>query len=120
DDPRSRLAFPALLLYPLHFETDFVKSFEETHSLEDHLDYIFPLPWDEHGAYRLPSVSCYVETKDGGLLRMGRKASLLKMLSTGKVEVVDEVVRIFVLPTDKAAEWIVEFKEQKAREKGRP
>ncbi|KAJ4164646.1 hypothetical protein LMH87_006309 [Akanthomyces muscarius] len=120
DDPRSRLAFPALLLYPVHFETDFVKSFEETHSLEDHLDYIFPLPWDKDGVYRVPNVSCYVETKDGGLLKMGKKASLLKVLSTGKVEVVDQVVRIFVLPTDRADEWIVKFKEQKAREKGRP
>ncbi|KAJ3489950.1 hypothetical protein NLG97_g5889 [Lecanicillium saksenae] len=120
DDPRSRLAFPALLLYPLHFETDFIKSFEETHSLEDHLGYVFPLPWDAEGVYRAASVACYVETKEGGLLKMGRKASLLKVLSTGKVEVVDQVVRIFVLPADKADEWIVKFKEQKAREKGRP
>lgn len=119
DDPRSRLAFPALLLYPLHFETDFVKAFEETQSLEDHLGYVFPLPWDADAVYRLDSVSCYVETRDGGLLKMGKKASLLKVLSTGKVEVVDQVVRIFVLPADKADEWIVKFKEQKAKEKGR-
>ncbi|TQV98821.1 Tetratricopeptide repeat-containing [Cordyceps javanica] len=120
DDPRSRLAFPALLLYPVHFETDFIKEFDETQSLEDHLGYVFPLPWDREGVYRLPAVSCYVETRDGGLLKMGKKASLLKVLSTGKVEVVDQVVRIFVLPADKADEWIVKFKEQKAREKGRP
>lgn len=117
DDPRSRLAFPALLLYPVHFETDLIKSFEETHSLEDHLGYVFPLPWDKEGAYRLSNVSCYVETRDGSLLKMGKKASLLKMLSTGKVEVVDDVVRIFVLPLDKAHEWIVKFKEQKAKGK---
>ncbi|KAK8147301.1 hypothetical protein G3M48_001846 [Beauveria asiatica] len=118
DDPRSRLAFPTLLLYPAAYETDFIKEFEETQSLEDHLAYVFPLPWDADGAYRLPNVSCYVETRDG-LLKMGKKASLLKVLSTGKVEVVDQVVRIFVLPLDKADEWIAKFKEQKAREKGR-
>ncbi|KAM3521524.1 hypothetical protein NHJ13051_006173 [Beauveria bassiana] len=117
DDPRSRLAFPTLLLYPAAYETDFIKEFEETQSLEDHLAYVFPLPWDADGAYRLPNVSCYVETRDGGLLKMGKKASLLKVLSTGKVEVVDQVVRIFVLPLDKADEWIAKFKEQKAREK---
>ncbi|KAJ6789928.1 hypothetical protein PWT90_10018 [Aphanocladium album] len=72
------------------------------------------------GVYRLPNVACYVETRDGGLLKMGKKASLLKVLSTGKVEIVDQVVRIFVLPVDKADEWIVKFKEQKAKEKGRP
>ncbi|KAM3515768.1 hypothetical protein MY11210_000539 [Beauveria gryllotalpidicola] len=120
DDPRSRLAFPVLLLYPAAYETDFIKEFEETQSLEDHLAYVFPLPWDADGAYRLSNVSCYVETRDGGgLLKMGKRASLLKVLSTGKVEVVDQVVRIFVLPLDKADEWIAKFKEQKAREKGR-
>lgn len=118
DDAQSQLAFPALLLYPLHFETDFVKAFEETQTLEDHLAYIFPLPWDADGAYRLPAVSCYVETSDGGLLRMGRKASLLRVLSTGRVVVVDDVVRIFVVPTDRAEAWIATFKAQKAKEKG--
>lgn len=119
DDPRSRLAFPALLLYPVSYETDFIKSFEETQTLEDHLGYVFPLPWDTEGVYRLPNVTCYVETTAGGLLKMGKKASLLKVLSTGKVEVVDDVVRIYVLPTDKAEEWIVKFKAQKAKEMGR-
>lgn len=119
DDPRSRLSIPAVLLYPLHLESDFIKGFEETHTLEDHLGYVFPLPWDTEHAYTLPNVTCYVETKDGGLLKMGKKASLLKVLSTGKVEIVDQVVRIFILPTDKADEWIKKFKEQKAATKGK-
>lgn len=116
DDPRSRLAFPTVLLYPEDLESDFIKSFEETHTLEDHLGYVFPLPWDEFHKYTVAGVTCYVETKDGGLLKMGKKAALLKVLSTGKVEIVDQVMRIFVLPTDKADAWIVKFKEQKAKE----
>lgn len=119
EDPRSNLSFPVLLLYPVHFETDFIKGFEETHTLEDHLGYVFPLPWDEEKVYSLANVTCYVETKEGGLLKMGKKASLLKVLSTGKVEVVDELVRIYVLPTNKADEWIAKFKEQKAKMLGK-
>ena len=119
DDPRSRLSIPAVLLYPLHLESDFIKGFEETHTLEDHLGYVFPLPWDTEHVYTLPNVTCYVETKDGGLLKMGKKASLLKVLSTGKVEIVDQLVRIFILPTDKADDWIKKFKEQKAATKGK-
>ncbi|OAA61393.1 Tetratricopeptide-like helical [Cordyceps fumosorosea ARSEF 2679] len=117
--PGAGLAFPVLLLYPEHGESDFVKAFEETQSLADHLGYVFPLPWDAAGAYRLEAVSCYVETRDGGLLKMGKKASLLKVLSTGRVEVVDQLLRVFVLPTDKADGWIAKFKEQKAKEMGR-
>ncbi|KAL7950116.1 HSP90 associated protein [Trichoderma barbatum] len=118
DDPSSELAFPTVLLYPLHLESDFIKAFQETHSLEDHLSYIFPLPWDKEGEYSVAGVTCYIETKEGGLIKMGKKVPLLKVLSGGKVEVVDEVVKIFVLPTGKAEGWVKEFKEKRAAERG--
>ncbi|KAL7781635.1 HSP90 associated protein [Trichoderma afarasin] len=118
DDPSSELAFPTVLLYPLHLESDFIKAFHETHSLEDHLSYIFPLPWDNEGQYNVAGVTCYIETKEGGLIKMGKKVPLLKVLAGGKVEVVDEVVRIFVLPTSKAEGWVKEFKEKRAAERG--
>ncbi|KAH7165522.1 hypothetical protein EDB81DRAFT_256054 [Dactylonectria macrodidyma] len=118
DDPRSTLSFPAVLLYPLHLESDFIKAFNETQSLEDHLSYVFPLPWDREGEYTPAGVECYVETREGGLLKMGKRVSLLKVLTTGKVEVVDEVVRIFVVPRAKAEAWVKEHKAKRAREKG--
>jgi tetratricopeptide (TPR) repeat protein len=119
DDPRSSLAFPTVLLYPEHLESDFIKAFNETQTLQDHLSYVFPLPWDKDGVYIAAGVTCYVETMEGGVLKMGKKVPLLKVLSTGKVEVVDEVVKIFVLPNDKADQWVKRFKEQKAAEKGK-
>ncbi|CCT64118.1 related to hsp90 chaperone complex associated protein CNS1 [Fusarium fujikuroi IMI 58289] len=118
DDPRSTLAFPTVLLYPLHLESDFIKAFEETHSLDDHLSYIFPLPWDKEGVYTTTGVEAFVETTQGGLLKMGKRVPLLKVLGTGKVEVVDEVVRIFVVPKDKAEAWTKEHKAKRAAEKG--
>lgn len=118
DDPRSTLSFPAVLLYPLHLESDFIKAFNETQSLDDHLSYVFPLPWDREREYTPAGVECYVETREGGLLKMGKRVSLLKVLGTGKVEVVDEVVRIFVVPRAKAEAWVKEHKAKRAREKG--
>ncbi|KFA60227.1 hypothetical protein S40285_07730 [Stachybotrys chlorohalonatus IBT 40285] len=118
DDPRSSLAFPAVLLYPDALQSDFVKAFGEEQTLEDHLGYVFPLPWDRAGEYTLAGVEAYVETVSGGLLKMGKRVPLLKVLGTGKVEVVDEVVRIFVLPKDKAEAWVKKFKSQKAAERG--
>ncbi|GJN66937.1 hypothetical protein PLIIFM63780_004407 [Purpureocillium lilacinum] len=119
DDPRSTLSFPTVLLYPLHLESDFIKAFNETQTLDDHLAYVFPLPWDEgRGAYTPAGVTCYVETRDGGLLKMGKRVPLLKVLGTGKVEVVDEVVRIFVVPSPEAEAWAKEFKEKRAAERG--
>ncbi|KAL7784851.1 hypothetical protein V8C37DRAFT_395312 [Trichoderma ceciliae] len=118
DDPSSELAFPTVLLYPLHLESDFIKAFQETHTLEDHLGYIFPLPWDMEGSYTLAGVTCYAETKEGGLVKMGKKVPLLKVLSGGKVEVVDELMKIFVLPSSRAEGWVKEFKKKKAAERG--
>ncbi|KAI4866263.1 TPR-like protein [Hypoxylon rubiginosum] len=118
DDPRSTLSFPAVLLYPAHLQSDFVKAFGETDALADHLAYVFPLPWDAAREYAPAGVECYMETVAGGLVKVGRKAPLLKVLSSADVEVVDEVVRFFVLPKAKAAAWVQEFKMKKAAEKG--
>lgn len=118
DDPRSTLSFPAVLLYPAHLQSDFVKAFNETESVADHLGYVFPLPWDMAGEYTLAGIECYAETIEGGLLKVGKKAPLLKLLGSGKVEVVDEVVRLFVLPKAKAEAWVKEFKAKRAAERG--
>ncbi|KAI1177476.1 TPR-like protein [Nemania sp. FL0916] len=118
DDPKSHLCFPTVLLYPADLESDFIKAFNETESLAEHLGYVFPLPWDREGRYTLAGVECYMETVTGGLVKLGKKVPLLKALAGGKVEVVDEVVRIFVLPKMQANAWVEEFKMKKKAEKG--
>ncbi|KAG5913873.1 hypothetical protein E4U53_004753 [Claviceps sorghi] len=119
DDPTSTLAFPTVLLYPEHLESDFIKAFDETQTLEEHLSYVFPLPWDADGVYTLAGVSCYVETCEGGVLKMGKRVPLLKVLGTGRVDVVDEVVRIYVVPNDRAEAWVDKFKRARAAEMAR-
>jgi tetratricopeptide (TPR) repeat protein len=111
--PESTLVFPTMILYPLHAQTDFVKAFSEMDCVADHFEYLFPLPWDEDKEYRVGSVDCYMETVTGGLIKAGKKLPLLKILSGGKVEVVDELVKIMVVPSAKAQTFIQEFKERK-------
>lgn len=109
----STLSVPAILLYPLHHQTDFIKSFPEDESVGQHLTYIFPLPWDEDNEYTPEGVECYIETVSGGLIKAGKKLALLRILASGKVEIVDGLLRIHVLPKTKAAKWIEEFKKVK-------
>ncbi|KAK3400389.1 hypothetical protein B0T20DRAFT_408533 [Sordaria brevicollis] len=118
-DPQSELSFPCMLLYPLKLESDFIKEFRETESVGQHLEYILPdMPWDEDEEYNSPEkVECYMESLTGGLIKVPLKASLLRVLSSGKTEVVDELVRVFVVPKNKAEGWIKEWKEKKASEK---
>lgn len=113
DSPESSLVFPAILLYPMHAQSDFIKEFGELDTLADHLSYIFPLPWDEEGLYKLSGVECYMDTTSGGMIKAGKKLSLLKLLSSGKTEIVDGLVRIHVVPTSLAPKWIEQMKARK-------
>ena len=113
--PTSTLMFPVVLLYPLHLQSDFVKAFPETDTVPTHLEYIFPLPWDERQEYTLGSVDLYMETGSGGLVKVGKKVSLGKVLGSPGVEVVDGIVRINVVPKARAAGWIEELKARKGK-----
>ena len=113
--PTSTLVFPLILLYPLALQSDMIKSFGEEQALAGHLSYLLPLPWDTTGAYTLESIDAYIETGEGALLKWGKKVPLLKVLSGSKVEVVDGIVRVNVVPKDRAVEWIEGFKKSKAR-----
>lgn len=112
--PTSTLMFPVVLLYPLHLQSDFVKAFSETDTVPNHLEYIFPLPWDEKHEYMLGSVEFYMETGSGGLIKVGKKVSLGKVLGSDGMEIVDGIVRINVLLKARAAGWIEELKVRKA------
>lgn len=117
-DGDGSLVFPTVLLYPEHLESDFIKAFGEAESLDQHFGYVFPLPWDREGVYAADTVECYMETTTGGLVKVGRKVPLLKVLGSGSVEVVDDLLKIFVVPKAKAAAWVKEFKEKRAAQKG--
>ncbi|KAF3766771.1 hypothetical protein M406DRAFT_25944, partial [Cryphonectria parasitica EP155] len=107
------LTFPTVLLYPLHYESDFIKAFSERETLMQHFGYVFPLPWDREGEYKAGGVECFIETVTGGLMRVGKKVELRSALATDSVEVVDGVVRIYVVPKPKAEGWVKEFKATK-------
>ncbi|KAJ4410007.1 HSP70/90 co-chaperone [Gnomoniopsis sp. IMI 355080] len=111
------LTFPTVLLYPAHYESDFIKAFSEKENLMQHFGYVFPLPWDKAGEYSANGVECFMETVTGGLVKVGKKVSLLKVVSLDNVEVLDGVVKIYVIPKAKAEGWVAEFKAAKAKEK---
>ena len=113
--PTSVLMFPVVLLYPLHLQSDFIKAFSETDTVPDHLEYIFPPPWDEKHEYTLGSVELYMETGSGGLIKVGKKVSLGKVLGSPGMEIVDGIVRINVLLKARAAGWIEEMKLRKGK-----
>ena len=113
--PTSTLVFPVVVLYPLHLQSDFIKSFGEEEALQGHLEYLLPLPWDKLGEYTVKGVEGYLETVEGGLIKWGKKVELLKVLSGGKVEVVDGLVTVNIVPKSRALEWIETIKKRNSK-----
>jgi len=113
--PTSHVVYPVLLLYPLAAQSDFIKAFAETDTLQQHLGYIFPLPWDGKGEYTTGGVECFMETSMGGMVKVGRKVGLGACLGSGKGkgEVVDGVVRVMVVPKGEVGPWVEGVKRRK-------
>ena len=111
----SLLEFPVMLLYPMHNQTDLIKAWAEEDAITHHLSYILPLPWDTKNEYKQSTVDCYMDTSSGGLMKVGKKLTLLEALSNGKTEVVDGLVRIYVVPIALAPQWIEEVKKKKGK-----
>ena len=109
----STLVFPVVVLFPVHLQSDFIKAFGEEQTLAGHLSYLLPLPWDDAREYTVDSVEAYLETTTGGLVKWGKKVPLLKVLSGGKVEVVDGIVRVNVVPKGRSQTWIQDIKARK-------
>lgn len=111
--PESTIEFPAVFLYPMEAQSDFIKSFSEMNTIADHLEYIFPLPWDTKKEYTVGNVECFMQTITGGLIKAGKNLPLLQILTGGKVEVIDQLVSIFVVPSSKTGKFIAEMKARK-------
>ena len=111
----SRLEFPTMMLYPMHNQSDFIKAFSEQDAILGHLDYLLPLPWDDKKEYTEKSVSCYMDTTTGGIIKLGKKVPLREILAQDKVEVVDGLVRIYVVPQSLAPTWIEQLKSKKGK-----
>ena len=116
NDPKSVLSFPIIFLYPLEAQSDFVKACAEDETLGDHMEYILPPPWDQKVEYAPEETECYMETVSGGLIKAGKKLILLKLLSGGKIEVTDGLVKVNIVPKSKAATFIEEFKKRKGKQ----
>lgn len=123
----SEVLWPVLVLYPLVGESDFFKGVGETASVADIVGTVLGegLPWDGEGEYVLGDggeggkkkrgVDVFMETVEGGMVKVGRKMRLLDVLAGGKVEVVDGVVRCFVVPRVKVDGWVEEMRKRKGR-----
>lgn len=111
--PKSTLEFPTMFLYPMHNQSDFIKAFSEKDAIYQHLTYMLPLPWDTKGEYKVSTVECYMDTTSGGMIKLGKKVPLLEILSHDKVEVLDGMVRMYIVPP--GGKWLEEIRQKRGK-----
>ncbi|KAL8709842.1 MAG: hypothetical protein Q9220_005458 [cf. Caloplaca sp. 1 TL-2023] len=109
--PTSVLFFPVLVLYPLHAQSDFLKSVKETATWGEVLETVLEggLQWDTEGEYTVEGVDVFMQTKEGregGMVKCGRKTRVGDAVKGGRCEVLDGVLRVFVVPKGGVEGWV--------------
>ena len=99
----------------MHNQSDLVKAFAEKDSILDHLRYLLPTPWDTGKDYAIENVRCYMDSVSGGMVQVGKKLSLFHALSNGRTEVVDGLVKIYIVPMAFSSKWIEEMKRKRSQ-----
>lgn len=113
EDIESQLIFPAMIMYPTTDEFDFVASISELTTPWELMELVLQRPqeWFEdpkHENFTPKRLDAYMETESGGLIKVGKKASLHKALSTPqpKIPLFDNALRIYLVPRIDAEKWL--------------
>lgn len=113
EDIESQLIFPAMIMYPTTDEFDFVASVSELTTPWELMELVLQRPQEwfqdpKHENFTPKKLDAYMETESGGLIKVGKKASLHKALSTEKTKIplFDNALRIYLVPRIDAENWL--------------
>lgn len=105
-------------MYPEYKESDYIQSFNETNTFQDHLEIMFeqPAPWDLRNEYTIDNIELYFEDIRGlnpKLIKIGKKLPLGKILSLDQYIIKNGVPSFIVLPKNSPfkQEFIDKFKK---------
>ncbi|CAO3689367.1 unnamed protein product [Rhizopus stolonifer] len=103
DFETNTINWPVFFLYPEYKESDYIQSFNETHTFQDHLEIMFeqPAPWDAKQEYNTNSVEIFFEDIRGlspKLIKIGKKHALGKILSLDQYVVKNGVPSFIIMP----------------------
>lgn len=113
EDVQSQLILPATIIYPTTTEFDFIATISELTTAEEIITMILDRPqeWHDdpkHANFTLKKLDAYMESESGGLIKIGKKASLMKALATPKpvIPLLDNSVRLYLVPRVDAEGWL--------------
>ncbi|KAG1053657.1 hypothetical protein G6F43_004277 [Rhizopus delemar] len=118
DFETKTINWPVFFLYPEYKESDYIQSFNETHTFQDHLEIMFEqsAPWDTKKEYTASSVEVFFEDTRGlspKLIKIGKKLSLGKILSLDQYVIKNGVPSFIIIPKNSPfkQEFIEKYKK---------
>ncbi|KAG4301926.1 hypothetical protein PCANB_002160 [Pneumocystis canis] len=112
-DSTSTLLFPMIFLYPLVLQSDFITEVPETTTIQEQLNIVLTSTpeWDKDKEYHPLNVEVCMETKTNDLIKVKKDAKLLDVLKE-KIEILDGIIRLLILPKDKIDSWMSKEKQK--------
>lgn len=120
-DIETQLVFPTLILYPTIDEFDIVTEVGELTIPLDLMELVMDRPDEyfqdgKHDYFRPKHLESYMETEDGGLLRMSRRAPFSQVLMSlvPRTPIFDNILRVYFVPKIHAKEWLANWSKADA------
>lgn len=120
-DYQSQLIFPAMILYPTIDEFDFIAEISELTTPLEILEMVLhrPAEWfadPKHKNFSVKLLECYMETEQGGLIKVGKKMYLNNILTNDKPKapLFDNALRMYVVPKVDSKDWLANWNKAAA------
>lgn len=120
-DPESQMIYPALAMFPLSDEFDFIAEVGELTTISELIDVLMnrPAEWfekPEHEGYNSKSLVAYMETVSGGLVKAGKKMTFHDILrkDSPDVPLFDSSLKVYLVPKKRSEEWISKWDKTEA------
>ncbi|VVT49883.1 uncharacterized protein SAPINGB_P002491 [Magnusiomyces paraingens] len=126
-NPASTLIVPVMFLYPVDMQSDIIQQADvDSTTINEYLQQLFGdelPPWvcednkNVSDYSNIKTLEVYAQTDSGGLVKVGKASTLAKVFSLEKpvVPIIDSVPRLYVVPKNKAKEWLSNWNKDHAR-----
>ncbi|GAV28448.1 hypothetical protein PMKS-001919 [Pichia membranifaciens] len=123
-DIETQLIIPAIIIYPTVDEFDVVSEVSELTTPMELMELIMDRPEEffkdgKHENFKPKKLEAYMETEEGGLVKIPKKGSINQVLMSPnpRVPLFDNILRLYFVPKVDSANWISNWKKQDALSK---
>lgn len=125
NDIETQLIIPTVIIYPTVDEFDVVNEVSELTTPLELMELVMSERPDEyfndgkHNNFKPKKLEAYMETEDGGLVKVPKKNPIntVLMSQNPKVPLFDNILRFYFVPKADSANWISKWNKKEALEK---